>query len=134
MVESLKAKGAVFVEELNEIPETDQPVIFFGSRSAEAVPPPPAPAICFSIDATCPLVFKVHMEAARHHAEGYDILLIGHAGTRKWKAPPPAPARRRNSIETVADAEAIEPRNPEKLSYVTQTTCRSMTRRRSWPC
>src|SRR5262245_61513351 len=80
VVESLKAKGAVFVEELSEIPETDQPVIF----SAHGVPKSVVAAArfrnLFAIDATCPLVFKVHMEAARHHEQGRDIILIGHAG------------------------------------------------------
>jgi 4-hydroxy-3-methylbut-2-enyl diphosphate reductase len=76
-----------------------------------------------AIDATCPLVFKVHMEASRHHAEGYEIVLIGHAGHPEVEGttgqlPPGAVTL----IETAADAEAFAPRDPERLAYVTQTT------------
>src|SRR5207342_3251074 len=80
VVDSLRAKGAVFVEELDDIPETDQPVIFSAHGVAKAVPAAANARNMFVLDATCPLVFKVHIEAARHHEEGLQILLIGHAG------------------------------------------------------
>src|SRR5690606_1989720 len=80
VVDSLKAKGAVFVEELDDIPETDQPVIFSAHGVAKSVPANAKARNLFVLDATCPLVFKVHIEAARHHAEGLQILLIGHSG------------------------------------------------------
>ena len=80
VVDSLRAKGAVFVEELDEIPDTDQPVIFSAHGVAKAVPTAAKARNMFVLDATCPLVFKVHIEAARHHEEGRQILLVGHAG------------------------------------------------------
>ena len=80
VVDSLKAKGAVFVEELEDIPETGQPVIFSAHGVAKAVPAAARGRNLFVLDATCPLVYKVHIEATRHHAEGLEILLIGHAG------------------------------------------------------
>lgn len=123
VVESLKAKGAVFVEELNEIPETDQPVIFSAHGVPKSVPQAAKSRNLFSIDATCPLVFKVHMEATRHHAEGRKIVLIGHAGHPEVEGTtgqlPPGSV---TLLETTADAEAFEPATPDNLAYVTQTT------------
>jgi 4-hydroxy-3-methylbut-2-enyl diphosphate reductase len=123
VVESLKAKGAVFVEELSEIPETDQPVIF----SAHGVPKSVVAAArfrnLFAIDATCPLVFKVHMEAARHHEQGRDIILIGHAGHPEVAGTlGQLPKGAVTLIETVEEAQSFTPRDPDTLSYVTQTT------------
>lgn len=123
VVESLKAKGAVFVEELNEIPETDQPVIFSAHGVPKSVPLAARSRNLFAIDATCPLVFKVHMEASRHHAEGRKIVLIGHAGHPEVEGttgqlPPGAVTL----IESAADAEAFEADDPSRLAYVTQTT------------
>ena len=123
VVESLKAKGAVFVEELNEIPETTQPVIFSAHGVPKSVPRAAKARNMFAIDATCPLVFKVHMEASRHHAEGRKILLIGHAGHPEVEGttgqlPPGAVTL----IESAAEAEAIVPEDVERLAYVTQTT------------
>ena len=80
VVNSLKAKGAVFVEELDEIPETTQPVIFSAHGVAKAVTAAAKARNLFVLDATCPLVFKVHLEAARNYEQGLQILLIGHAG------------------------------------------------------
>lgn len=123
VVESLKAKGAVFVEELNEIPDTDQPVIFSAHGVPKSVPLAAKSRNMFAIDATCPLVFKVHMEASRHHAEGRKIVLIGHAGHPEVEGttgqlPPGAVTL----IEGAAEAEAFEPEDPSSLAYVTQTT------------
>jgi 4-hydroxy-3-methylbut-2-enyl diphosphate reductase len=123
VVESLKAKGAVFVEELDEIPDTDQPVIFSAHGVPKSVPRAAKSRNLFAIDATCPLVFKVHMEASRHHAEGRRIVLIGHAGHPEVEGttgqlPPGAVTL----IQTTADAEAFEAEDPTRLAYVTQTT------------
>ncbi len=123
VVDGLKAKGAVFVDELNEIPETDQPVIFSAHGVPKSVPAVAKSRNLFAIDATCPLVFKVHIEAERLHGQGFEIVLIGHAGHPEVEGtmgqlPPGAVTL----IETAGDARAFAPRDPEKLAYVTQTT------------
>ena len=78
VVDDLKAKGAMFVDELDEIPPGDRPVVFSAHGVPKAVPAAATARQLFQIDATCPLVTKVHMEAQRHHAQGFDIILIGH--------------------------------------------------------
>src|SRR5690606_31791469 len=80
VVEGLKAKGAVFVAELDEVPATDRPVIFSAHGVAKSVPETAENRNLFWIDATCPLVTKVHREAEVHHKRGREIILIGHAG------------------------------------------------------
>lgn len=123
VVDGLRQKGAVFVEELDEIPETDQPVIFSAHGVAKSVPAAAAKRNMFAIDATCPLVFKVHNEAARHHAQGLEILLIGHAGHPEVVGTVgQLPAGAVKLIETVSDAKGFQPIDPDKLAYVTQTT------------
>jgi 4-hydroxy-3-methylbut-2-enyl diphosphate reductase len=123
VVESLKAKGAVFVEELDEIPKTSQPVIFSAHGVAKAVPAAAKARNLFSIDATCPLVFKVHNEAQRHFEQGLEILLIGHAGHPEVEGTmgqlPPGAVK---LVETLADVESLKPVDAHKLAYVTQTT------------
>ena len=123
VVESLKAKGAVFVEELDDIPETSQPVIFSAHGVAKAVPEAAKARNLFVLDAVCPLVSKVHIEAARHHEEGREIILIGHSGHPEVVGTmgqlPDGAVR---LVETVADARAFTPINPDKLAFVTQTT------------
>jgi 4-hydroxy-3-methylbut-2-en-1-yl diphosphate reductase len=123
VVDDLKAKGAVFVEELDEIPDGDRPVVFSAHGVPKSVPAAAAARHMFQLDATCPLVTKVHMEAQRHHAEGFEIILIGHKGHPEvigTMGQLPQGAVR--LIETVEDAEALEVRDPQKLAYVTQTT------------
>jgi 4-hydroxy-3-methylbut-2-enyl diphosphate reductase len=123
VVDSLKAKGAVFVEELEDIPETGQPVIFSAHGVAKAVPAAARGRNLFVLDATCPLVYKVHIEATRHHAEGLEILLIGHAGHPEVVGTMgQLPAGAVHLIETVAQARAFTPRDSKKLAFVTQTT------------
>jgi len=123
VVESLKAKGAVFVEELDEIPDTSQPVIFSAHGVPKAVPAAAEARNMFYIDATCPLVSKVHIEAERLHARGYDILLIGHDGHPEVSGTiGQLPEGAVTLIETVDDANAYEAHDPEKLAFVTQTT------------
>jgi len=123
VVDCLKAKGAIFVEELSEIPETGQPVIFSAHGVPKSVPAAARARNLFAIDATCPLVFKVHMEAARHWAEGREIVLVGHAGHPEVEGTMgQLPAGAVRLIETVAEARALAPRDPDQLAYVTQTT------------
>lgn len=123
VVESLREKGAVFVEELDEIPETDQPVIFSAHGVPKSVPQAAAARNMFFLDATCPLVSKVHREAIIHNKKGKEIVLIGHAGHPEvigTMGQLPDGAVR--LIETVEDARNFTPENPDSLSYVTQTT------------
>ena len=80
VVDGLKAKGAVFVEELDEIPPSEAPVVFSAHGVPKAVPEDARSRNMFFLDATCPLVSKVHIEANRHFNEGREIVLIGHAG------------------------------------------------------
>jgi 4-hydroxy-3-methylbut-2-en-1-yl diphosphate reductase len=123
VVDSLRTKGAVFVEELDEIPDTAQPVIFSAHGVAKSVPSAARLRNMFVLDATCPLVFKVHNEAARHHDQGHAILLIGHQGHPEvvgtiGQLPPGAI----HLIETADDARSFIPADADKLAYVTQTT------------
>jgi 4-hydroxy-3-methylbut-2-en-1-yl diphosphate reductase len=124
VVDGLRQKGAVFVEELDEIPAaTDAPVVFSAHGVPKAVPEEAAAKNMFFLDATCPLVSKVHIEANRHFEAGREIVLIGHAGHVEvigtmGQLPPGAVTL----VQTVADAEAFAPRDPERLAFVTQTT------------
>ena len=123
VVESLKAKGAVFVEELQDIPQTGQPVVFSAHGVAKAVPEAAKVRNLLVLDATCPLVSKVHVEAHRHYEEGLEIVLIGHAGhpevTGTMGQLPEGAIR---LIETVADARTFLPKDAERLAFITQTT------------
>ena len=123
VVDSLRAKGAVFVEELDEIPDVTRPVVFSAHGVPKSVPAAATARHMFQLDATCPLVTKVHMEAQRHHAEGFEIILIGHKGHPEvigTMGQLPEGAVR--LIETVEDADHLAVRDPRKLAYVTQTT------------
>ena len=123
VVDDLKAKGAIFVEDLDDIPDASRPVVFSAHGVPKAVPAAATARHMFQLDATCPLVTKVHMEAQRHHAEGYEIILIGHHGHPEvigTMGQLPEGAVR--LIETVEDAEHIAVRDPAKLAYITQTT------------
>ncbi|HZP20601.1 MAG TPA: 4-hydroxy-3-methylbut-2-enyl diphosphate reductase [Bauldia sp.] len=123
VVEGLKAKGAVFVEELDEIPDTGQPVIFSAHGVPKSVPEAARRRNLFHLDATCPLVTKVHREAEIHYRKGREIVLIGHAGHPEvagtmGQLPPGAVTL----VQTEADARALQPAAPERLAFVTQTT------------
>jgi 4-hydroxy-3-methylbut-2-en-1-yl diphosphate reductase len=124
VVDGLKAKGAVFVEELDEIPpSTKAPVVFSAHGVPKAVPTDAAARQMFYLDATCPLVSKVHVEAQRHFNEGHEIVLIGHRGHPEVVGTMgQLPEGAISLVETVADAEGFAPRDPEKLAFVTQTT------------
>jgi 4-hydroxy-3-methylbut-2-enyl diphosphate reductase len=123
VVEDLKAKGAVFVEELEEIPDTAQPVIFSAHGVPKSVPEEAQARNLTFLDATCPLVSKVHKEAALHHRRGRHIALVGHAGHPEVEGTMGQLADGAVTlIETVADAKAFQPRDPERLAWITQTT------------
>ncbi len=123
VVESLKAKGTIFVRELDEVPPGDRPVIFSAHGVAKAVPAEAERRNMFWIDATCPLVTKVHREAEIHHRRGREIVLVGHAGHPEVVGTMgQLPDGAVTLVETVADAEAFSPRDPAALAYVTQTT------------
>lgn len=126
VVEGLRDKGAIFVDELNEIPANDQkerPVIFSAHGVPKSVPQDAENRNMFYIDATCPLVSKVHREAERHYNNGAHILLIGHAGHPEVIGTMgQLPKDGVTLIETCEDAEKIIPSDPENLAFVTQTT------------
>lgn len=122
VVERLRSLGAVFVKELDECPD-DRPVVFSAHGVPKSVPAAAKARNLFFLDATCPLVSKVHVEAERHHAAGRHILLIGHAGHPEvvgtmGQLPPGAVSL----IETVEDAEAFQRPGDTPLAYATQTT------------
>ena len=123
VVDSLRAKGAIFVEELDEIPDTEAPVIFSAHGVPKSVPTDARRRNLFYLDATCPLVSKVHTEARIHHEEGLEIVLIGHAGHPEVIGTlGQLPAGAATLVETPEDARAFSPRNPDRLAYITQTT------------
>ena len=122
VVERLRSLGAVFVEELDECP-TDRPVVFSAHGVPKSVPRDAAQRQMLFLDATCPLVSKVHVEAERHYAAGHEIVLIGHAGHPEVLGTMgQLPEGAVTLIETVADVARYTPRDPTRLAYVTQTT------------
>ena len=128
VVESLKKKGAIFVEELSEIPDTQAPVIFSAHGVPKSVPAEAADRRMFAIDATCPLVTKVHREAELHHRRGHRVILVGHAGHPEvvgtlGQLPQDAVIL----VENIEDVHRLaDARGPElmqqSLAFVTQTT------------
>jgi 4-hydroxy-3-methylbut-2-enyl diphosphate reductase len=122
VVEGLEAKGAVFVDELDEIPD-NVPVVFSAHGVPKAVPAEAERRKMFYLDATCPLVSKVHVEAERHFEQGRQVILIGHAGHPEVVGTMgQLPEGSVVLVENVADVERIEVSNPDNLAYVTQTT------------
>jgi 4-hydroxy-3-methylbut-2-enyl diphosphate reductase len=123
VVESLKRKGAIFVEELDEIPETDAPVIFSAHGVPKSIPVQAQKRHFFALDATCPLVTKVHREAEIHHRRGREIVLIGHAGHPEVIGTiGQLPDGAITLVQSVADAMSFAPRDPDNLAFLTQTT------------
>jgi 4-hydroxy-3-methylbut-2-enyl diphosphate reductase len=122
VVDGLRAKGAVFVEELDECP-TDRPVIFSAHGVPKAVPAEAERREMVYVDATCPLVSKVHIEAERHHRNGLQMIMIGHAGHPETLGTMgQLPDGEVVLVETVDDVAKVSPRDPEKLAFITQTT------------
>ena len=123
VVESLKRKGAVFVAELDEVPDETRPVIFSAHGVAKAVPAAAKARNLFAIDATCPLVTKVHREAEVHHKRGRHILLVGHAGHPEVIGTMgQLPEGAITLIETLEDVATLQAPEGQPLAYVTQTT------------
>ncbi|MBV8793100.1 MAG: 4-hydroxy-3-methylbut-2-enyl diphosphate reductase [Pseudolabrys sp.] len=123
VVDSLRKKGAIFIEELSEIPDTEAPVIFSAHGVARTVPDEASQRKFFVIDATCPLVTKVHREAEIHHRRGREIVLVGHAGHPEVIGTlGQLPQGAITLVESLADVEAFIPRDANNLAYVTQTT------------
>jgi len=123
VVDDLRSKGAIFVDELDEIPDGDRPVVFSAHGVPKAVPAAAAARKLFQIDATCPLVTKVHMEAQRHHEDGLHVILIGHKGHPEVIGTMgQLPDGAITLVETPADAEALRVRDPDRLAFATQTT------------
>jgi 4-hydroxy-3-methylbut-2-enyl diphosphate reductase len=122
VVDGLRAKGAVFVEELDDCPP-DRPVVFSAHGVPKSVPAEAEARRMLYVDATCPLVTKVHNEAARHHANGLQMVMIGHEGHPETVGTmgqlPPGEVL---LVETVADVATITPRDPDRLAFITQTT------------
>jgi 4-hydroxy-3-methylbut-2-enyl diphosphate reductase len=122
VVERLKSLGAVFVDELDEAPD-DRPVVFSAHGVPKSVPEAARSRQMLFLDATCPLVSKVHLDAERHFRDGKEIVLIGHAGHPEVIGTlGQLPEGAVTLVETEADAEAFQPRDPERVAYVTQTT------------
>lgn len=125
VVEGLEAKGAIFVEELDEIPaeHRQQPVVFSAHGVPKSVPEDAASRNLFYLDATCPLVSKVHKQAMRHQRLGRHVILIGHNGHPEVIGTMgQLPEGSVSLVETVEDAAAYTPVDPDNLGYVTQTT------------
>ena len=122
VVSSLEAKGAVFVDELDEVP-ADRPVVFSAHGVPKSVPAAAEARGMFYLDATCPLVTKVHHEAERHAAEDRQIIMIGHAGHPEVVG---TMGQVEDGcvllVENIAQAETIQPAQPDHLAYITQTT------------
>jgi 4-hydroxy-3-methylbut-2-enyl diphosphate reductase len=122
VVDGLRAKGAVFVEELDECPN-DRPVIFSAHGVAKSVPAEASRREMVYVDATCPLVSKVHIEAERHHENGLQMVMIGHEGHPETVGTMgQLPDGEVLLVETAEDVATLEPRDPEQLAYITQTT------------
>jgi len=123
VVESLKRKGVVFVEELDEVPDTGAPVIFSAHGVPKSIPAEAQKRRFFALDATCPLVTKVHREAEIHYKRGREVVLIGHAGHPEVIGTiGQLPEGAITLVQSVAEAMAFVPRDAGKLAFLTQTT------------
>ena len=122
VVDELRSKGAIFVETLEECP-SDKPVIFSAHGVPKSVPAAANARKMLFVDATCPLVSKVHIEAERHHSNGLQMVMIGHKGHPETIGTMgQLPKGEVLLVETPEDVSRIIPRNDEKLAYITQTT------------
>jgi len=122
VVESLEARGAIFVDELDAVPD-DRPVVFSAHGVPKAVPAEARRRNLIWVDATCPLVTKVHAEAEHHHAAGRHVVLIGHAGHPEVVGTMgQLPAGAVTLVESEGDVARLAPPDPSLLAWVTQTT------------
>jgi 4-hydroxy-3-methylbut-2-enyl diphosphate reductase len=121
VVEELRERGAIFVDQETEVPEGST-VVFSAHGVAPSVHANAAERHLFALDATCPLVTKVHVEAKKFAAEGYTIVLIGHAGHEEVEGTMGEAPEDMVLIETEEDVDRLEVENPDKLAYLTQTT------------
>ena len=122
VVDALRDQGAIFVEELDDCPD-DRPVIFSAHGVPKAVPAEAAKREMVYVDATCPLVSKVHIEAERHHANGLQMVMIGHEGHPETVGTMgQLPEGEVILVETAEDVATITPRDAGKLAFITQTT------------
>jgi 4-hydroxy-3-methylbut-2-enyl diphosphate reductase len=121
VVESLKNKGVIFVDEIAEIP-ADKIVIFSAHGVSDKVEEDALKAGLDIIDATCPLVSKVHRKAKKYEEEGYEIILIGHEGHPEVEGTSGRVKKKVILVTSEEDARTIQVQNPSKISYVTQTT------------
>ncbi|WP_107497347.1 4-hydroxy-3-methylbut-2-enyl diphosphate reductase [Thalassobius sp. I31.1] len=122
VVDGLKAKGAIFVEELTDCPD-DRPVIFSAHGVPKSVPAAATAREMIWVDATCPLVSKVHIEAERHSANGLQMVMIGHDGHPETIGTMgQLPEGEVLLVETPDDVAGLQVRDPEQLAYITQTT------------
>src|SRR5512139_3079270 len=119
VVDSLRKKGAIFVEELAEVPETGAPVVFSAHGVSKTVPVEAKQRNFFTLDATCPLVTKVHRETEIHHRRGREIILIGHSGHPEVVGTMgQLPAGAVRLVETVEQAATFVPKDASRLAYV----------------
>ena len=122
VVDGLREQGAVFVEELDECPD-DRPVIFSAHGVPKSVPAAAQARQMVFVDATCPLVSKVHIEAERHFENGLQMVMIGHAGHPETVGTMgQLPEGEVLLVETAEDVAGLTPRDPERLAFITQTT------------
>ena len=122
VVDGLRARGAVFVKDLDEV-QPDRPVIFSAHGVPKSVPAEAARREMVFVDATCPLVSKVHIEAERHHENGLQMVMIGHAGHPETIGTMgQLPEGCVLLVETVADVAGLRVRDPGRLAFITQTT------------
>ena len=121
VVNDLRAKGAMFVRELDEVPAGGT-VVFSAHGVSKAVQKEAASRGLRVFDATCPLVTKVHVEVSKMHAAGYEIVMIGHEGHPEVEGTMGQLAAGMHLVETIADVDKLQVRDPGRVAYVTQTT------------
>jgi 4-hydroxy-3-methylbut-2-enyl diphosphate reductase len=121
VVDDLRAKGAVFVEDLADVPAGGT-VVFSAHGVSQAVRTDAQARSLRVFDATCPLVTKVHSEVSRMRGQGYEVVMIGHRGHPEVEGTMGQAGSGMHLVETVADVEALQPGDPSRLAYVTQTT------------
>tara|TARA_B110000008_G_scaffold139027_1_gene140893 strand:+ start:545 stop:1504 length:960 start_codon:yes stop_codon:yes gene_type:complete len=122
VVDTLRSKGAIFVKELDQCPD-DRPVIFSAHGVPKTVPAMAQARNMVFVDATCPLVSKVHIEANRHNQNGMQMIMIGHAGHPETIGTMgQLPDGEVLLVETEADVANVKVRDPKQLAYITQTT------------